>query len=221
MSKMKCDEIRPLLIELKEGTISVENKVLTEQHIATCADCRADILLIGTAFETLRDSVDDDVPNHYFTNLLPLIRARLDRRDTKKFGFAVPEWAQRLIAPTSAIGVVISIAALFVLLNPTYETTQSYLTQIVSQSPKDEIEDIVDMANYSPVIARTSDLHRGILEMLPNPLQVSRRLEQQLLDDEVNHGHRLSTFLAADVSFEDINDDEVDSIIDRLKDTAL
>ena len=221
MSKMKCDEISPLLVELKEGTISVENQALAEQHIATCAKCRADLVLIGRAFEALRTSVDEEVPTHYFTNLLPRVRRRLDERDVKKFGFVLPEWAQRMIAPASAIGVVISMVALFVLLNPTYDTTQSHLMQIVSQFPKDEIEGVVDMANYSPVIARTSELHRGILEMLPNPSQVSRQLERQFLDDEVNHGHRMSTFLAAGISFEDINDEEVDSIIDRLKDTTL
>lgn len=221
MSKMKCDEISPLLVELKEGTISVENQVLAEQHIATCAKCRADLVLIGGAFEALRVSVDEEVPTHYFTNLLPRVRQRLDERDVKKFGFALPEWAQRMVAPASAIGVIISMAALFVFLNPTYDTTQSHLMQIVSQFPKDEIEGVVDMANYSPVIARTSEIHRGILEMSPNPSQVSRQLERQFLDDEVNHGHRLSTFLAADITFEDINDDEVDSIIDRLTETTL
>lgn len=218
---MKCDEVSPLLVELKEGTVSVENQALAEQHIATCAKCTADLVLIGGTFETLRASVDEEVPTHYFTNLLPRVRQRLDERDLKKFGFALPEWAQRMIAPALAIGVVISMVALFVLLNPTYETTQSHLMQIVSQFPKDEIEGVVDMANYSPVIARPSELHRGVLEMLPNPSQVSRQLEREFLDDEVNHGHRLSTFLAADISFEDINDDEVDSIIDRLEDTTL
>lgn len=221
MSKMKCDEISPLLVELKEGTISGENQALAEQHIATCAKCKADLVMIGGAFEALRVSVDEELPTHYFTNLLPRVRQRLDERDVKKFGFALPEWAQRMVAPASAIGVIISMAALFVFLNPTYDTTQSHLMQIVSQFPKEEIEGVVDMANYSPVIARTSELHRGILEMSPNPSQVSRQLERQFLDDEVNHGHRLSTFLAADITFEDINDDEVDSIIDRLKETTL
>jgi hypothetical protein len=221
MSKMKCDEISALLVELKEGTISAENKTLAEQHVATCAKCEADLILIGRAFEALRVSAGEEVPSHYFTNLLPRVRRRLDERDAKKFGFALPEWVQRMIAPAVAVGVVISMIALFALLNPTYDTAQSHLIQIVSQFPKDEIEDVVDMANDSPVVARTSELHRGILEMLPNPSQVSNRLERQLLDDEVNHGHRVSTFLAADISFEDINDEEVDSIIDRLKDTAL
>ncbi len=218
---MKCDETSPLLVELKEGTISVENRALAERHLATCAKCSADLVLISGAFEALRVSVDEEVPTHYFTNLLPRVRQRLDERNAKKFGFALPEWARRIIAPASAIGVVVSMVALFTLLNPTYDTTQSHLLQIVSQFPKDEIEEVVDMANNSPVIARTSELHRTILEMLPNPSQVSRQLERQFLDDEVSHGHRLSTFLAADISFEDINDEEVDSIIDRLKDTTL
>lgn len=218
---MKCDEISPLLVELKEGTISVDNKGLAEQHIATCAKCRADLVMIGRAFEALRVGVDEEVPTHYFANLLPRVRQRLDERDVKKFNFALPEWIQRMIAPASAIGVVISFVALFVLLNPTYDTAQSNLIQIVSQFPKDEIDGVVDMANYSPVVARTGELHRGILEMMPNPSQLSRQLERRLLDDEVNHDHRLSTFLAADITFEDINDEEVDSIIDRLKDTTL
>ena len=69
MLKMKCDEIASLLIELKEGSISVENKALVELHLATCAECSADLLLIGKAFDALRVSADEEVPTHYFTNL--------------------------------------------------------------------------------------------------------------------------------------------------------
>jgi hypothetical protein len=218
---MKCGEIAPLLVDLKEGTISPENQKLVEQHVASCVRCAEDLALIGKAFETLRVSGNEEVPTHYFTNLLPRVRRRLVERRSEKFGFVLPGWAERFLAPAAALGVVACMVALYGLLNPAVETTESQLMQLVSQFPKEEMEGVADLANYSPVLARTTELHRGMLETLPNPSLVSLHIERQLVDDEVNHGHRLLTFLAADISFEDINDDEVDSIIDRLKNAAL
>jgi hypothetical protein len=218
---MKCAEITPLLVELKEGTISSENRKLVEQHVMSCARCADNVALIGKAFETLRLGGNEEVPTHYFTNLLPRVRRRLVQRRSEKFGFVLPEWAGRFLAPAAALGVVACMVALYGLLNPVVETTESHLMQLVSQFPKEEMEGVADLANYSPVLPRMTELHRGMLETLPNLSLVSLHIERQLVDDEVDHGHRLSTFLAADISFEDINDDEVDSIIDRLKNTAL
>ena len=218
---MKCDEISPLLLELVEGIISPGNRLLVDQHVRTCTRCTADLALIGKAFETLQTSAAEEVPSHYFTNLLHRVRRRIDEQPSEKFGFTFPEWAQRLLAPVSAIGVVASFVALYVLLNPANDSMEFQLTQIVSQFPKEDIEAVVDMANYSPVIARTAELHRGVLEMLPNPSLVTRQLDRQLVDDEFNYGDRLSTFLAADITFEDIDDDEVESIIDRLNEPTL
>lgn len=218
---MKCDEISTLLVEVSEGSIAPEQKRLVEDHLITCERCTESLALLGTAFETLRGLDAEDVPTHYFANLLPKVRRRLTESHSRKFRPAVPEWTRRLLAPASALGIVAAIVALFVLLNPGEEAAESRLAQLVSQVPRDEMEGVAELTNFSPVLVRTAELHRATLETLPNLSLVSRHIEQELADDEVSHGHRMSTFLAAEISYDEISDEEADSIIDRLKETTL
>ena len=84
-----------LLVELREGTISQEEREVVERHVATCVGCTEDLKLIDQAFEALRNVEDEEVPTHYFTNFLPRIRERLDRQPARASGFVLPLWLQR------------------------------------------------------------------------------------------------------------------------------
>ena len=221
MYVMKCDEVSYLLVELSEGTISPENRKRVDEHVASCKRCTEDLALIRTAFETLRTTEPEDVPTHYFSNLIPRLRQRIEEKPARRFVFGVPGWAQRLLAPVSAAAVVVCMIGLYVTLHPANDSGQSQLVQLVSQYPKDEMDGVAEMASYSPVLMRTTELNRGVIEMLPNITLVSQGLDQQLVDDEMAHGHRLAVFLAADDSYEDITDEEVDSVIERLNQTTL
>jgi hypothetical protein len=218
---MDCDKIQYLLVEMGEGAISPEEQKLVDRHVATCARCAKDLRSIGEAFESLRNVKSEEVPTHYFTNFLPRIHQRLEQRPEQPLGFALPVWVQRFLAPASACAVLASMVVLYSLFSPMVDTTQFHLRQIVSELPKDEIEGVAESISYSNVLARTMEPSQRLMETISNPALVSRHIERELVDDQLNHGHSLSIFLAADNPFEDISDEDVDSVIEKLKDRSL
>ena len=221
---MDCDEIRYLLVGLKEGTISPEEQELVVRHTATCARCAQDLKAIDEAFGSLRDVTDEEVPSHYFTNLLPRIRQRLDEQPGGLVGFsgfALPVWVQRCLAPVSAGAVLSCMIAMYILFNPAADYGQLPLREIVAGLPKEEIEGVTESMSFSDVLARTMEPSQRFMETTPNPALISTQIERELVEDQLNHGHSLSIFLAADHPFEDISDDDVDSVIKKLSDASL
>lgn len=218
---MDCDKFRNLLVEMEEGTIGAEDRKSLELHLTSCERCAEDLAFIGEAFGALRNVQTEDAPTHYFTNLLPRIRQRLDEEPLRMPAFVVPSWFTKFLAQVSAVGVLACMVILYSLLGPATESMQTHLQQIVSQLPKEEIEGMAESTSYSPILTRALEPQQRLSESLLNFAQVSRRIERELAADEVDHGHRMSIVLAADNSFEDISDDDVDSIINKLKDSSL
>ena len=221
MSNMDCDRIKYLLVGLREGTISQEEREVVERHVATCVRCMDDLNLIDEAFESLRNVEDEQVPTHYFTNLLPRIRERLEQQTEHGSGFALPLWVQRLLAPASAGAVLACMIGMYILFNPMADTTQFHLRDIVSELPKEDVDGVAESVSYTTVMARTMEPSQRLMETLSNPALVSRQIERELVDDQLDHGHSLSIFLAAEHPFEDISDEDVDSVIKKLNDTSL
>ena len=218
---MECDSFRPLLVEKHEGTISAENAELLDRHLATCDRCREDSDLIGTSFTALREVQDVEAPTHYFANLLPRIRQRIDEHARGPSGFPIPAWFQRLLAPGSAVAVLGSMVALYVILTPKFDPAHSGLREIVADVPRDDIDRLTEAVSYSEPLSRTLDPSQRMLEAVSNPAAVSVHFERELVDDQLAHGHSFTIFLAGESPFEDIADEDVDSIILKLDKTQL
>lgn len=218
---MDCDKVHLLLIEKQEGVISPDDEKRVNDHLLTCLRCVEDDRLISETFEHLRGVAEEDLPTHYFTNLLPRVRQRIDARSGSWPGIALPDWIRRVIAPASSFAVVGCMIALYVFLNPTVEPANSHLEQIVAGVPKDDLDGVAEAFSYVNVLPRTLEPSQRLLETVANPSQVSQTLERELVNDQLTHGHTVSLFLAADNSFEDITDDDVDGVIERLDKTSL
>ena len=218
---MDCDAVRSLLIEKQEGTISPEDGKTLDRHLAACERCSEDLELIGLSFEALRGVHDDEPPTHYFTNLVPRIRERIEHQP-KGFSFPVlPVWAQRILAPGSALAVLGSIVMLYILLTPSFDPSKTGLEQIVAEVPREDIDRVAEYVTYSGVLTRTMEPSQRMVETLSNPSAVSQQFDRELVDDQLEHGHSFSIFLAGDNPFEDIADEDVDPVITKLDKTSL
>lgn len=218
---MDCDRIQYLLVGMREGTIAQEEREAVERHVATCARCANDLQLIDEAFESLRNVEDENVPTHYFTNLLPRIRERIDRHSESTPTFALPLWVQRFLAPVSAGAVLVCMIGMYILFNPMADMEQFHLKEIVSELPKEDIDGAAESVLYATALSRTTEPSQRLMESLSNPAQVSSQIERELVNDQLDHGHSLSIFLAAEHPFEDISDEDVESVIKKLNDTSL
>jgi hypothetical protein len=110
---------------------------------------------------------------------------------------------------------------MYILFNPMADTTQFHLREIVAELPKEDIDGMAESVSYTAVLARAMEPSQRLMETLSNPALVSSQIDRELIDDQLNHGHSLSIFLAAEHPFEDISDEDVDSVIKKLNDTSL
>ena len=95
------------------------------------------------------------------------------------------------------------------------------LREIIAELPKEEIDGVAESMSYSrragADYGAVSTVHGNHLESRPDIAEI----ERELVEDQLNHGHSLSIFLAADHPFEDISDEDVDSVIKKLNDASL
>ena len=218
---MECDAIRSLLIEKQEGTLSPEDGRTLDRHLATCDRCKEDLALIGISFEALRGARDQEPPTHYFANLLPRIRERIENEPKDFSVLFLPAWAQRILAPGSALAVLGSLVALYVLLTPSFDPSRSGLEQIVADVPREDIDRVTEEVTYTGVLTRTMEPSQRMLETMSNPSAVSQQFDRELVADQLEHGHSLTIFLAGDIPFEDIAEEDVDPVIMKLDKTSL
>ena len=218
---MDCEKFRQLVLEKREGSISPQDEKILDGHLATCGGCREDFELIGATFDALRDVRDEEVPNHYFTNLLPRIHRRIDEGSRGFAGVPLPLWIQRLIAPGSAAAVLGSIVGLYFLLAPSFDPSTSGLQQLVSQVPREDLEQVAESVSYSGPLTRTMEPSQRLLETVASPASLSQNVDRDLVSDQLQHGHSFTVFLAGDSPVEDINEEDVDLIIKKLDQTSL
>lgn len=218
---MECDKVQELLVGFRDGTLPQEEREAVERHVSTCVRCTSDLALIDEAFEALRDVKEEDVPTHYFTNLLPRIHERIEHRHGHGFGFAMPVWLQRFLAPMTACAVLVLMFGMYNLFNPATESAQSHLMEIVSEFSGEDMEGVAESESSSTVLVRAAEPSQRLMESVSNPAQVSRNIERELVTDQLDHGHSLSIFLATEHPFEDITDEDVESVIKKLNDTSL
>jgi len=218
---MDCENFRHLLIEKQEGSISPADAKILDGHLATCGRCREDFELIGASFDALRNVRDEDVPNHYFTNLLPKIHRRIDEGSRGFAGIALPSWVQRFLAPGSAAAVLGSIVGLYFLLTPAFDPSMNGLHLLISEVPREDLDQVAESVSYGGPLTRATEPSQRILETVANSASLSQHVDRDLVADQLEHGHSFTVFLAGDSPVEVINDEDVDTIIKKLDQASL
>ncbi|MCX6139192.1 MAG: zf-HC2 domain-containing protein [Ignavibacteriales bacterium] len=211
---MKHDDILILLPDYHEGTLAGEQAQAVERHLAACADCTRMSDAIAFGFSELRKESVLEVPPQYFNNLIPRLHERMERPQRRLLPVFFPPWAQPLLAPFSAAGVVIGVAALYVLLS-TLPAQDGSLHGLVAQLPPDELVRLTDLeTTLSESLA-----HQPILDATPNAALVTGHLEHQLLAEGTSFDSYSVTSGSDESVIETLSDDEVTNVIDHLSQT--
>jgi hypothetical protein len=111
---LRCEEVRELLPEYAERGPRAAGEV--EQHIASCADCTADLAAYRrmlTSLASFRD-VEEPAPAGYLERTLALIPGSVPGRralDWRAVSDRVVDLAKRRPAVASVTGVAIGVAA--------------------------------------------------------------------------------------------------------------
>ncbi|MDE3058549.1 MAG: zf-HC2 domain-containing protein [Bacteroidota bacterium] len=215
---MKCETIVPLLAEYTDGTISAEDRKTVEGHLASCEQCSRHVELIADALNTLRSVPEENVPENYFSSLVPRIRERLERRRRFNIASIVPLWVQEALAPAAALAVVASFIALFFIFEPSADNLAS-LSSIVRAMQNEDTTALSDYVASQNIAQTNVDAEEHVLETASDPSLVTRHFEKSAfggLHGDVEDISVSTSLISSDPSYESLSSDEVDQVIERL-----
>jgi hypothetical protein len=142
-----------LLIDYVEGTLEEPLKKEVEQFLQRSAKARDDVSSMRAAFENLQHGSELEVPAHYFNNFLPRLRNAIDQKTSTPVRY-FPQWFSRIVMPITAVVVIISMAGLYLMLQPSDSSKEMYsIVRDIDQSQyNDAVKDIALFNSDSPVI---------------------------------------------------------------------
>ena len=81
---MKCKEIIVLLNEYCENSLDLQKRKGVEHHLAECENCRLRLKKIKGTYQLLAIETIPQPEESFWTNFLPQIRARIERKENRK-----------------------------------------------------------------------------------------------------------------------------------------
>ncbi len=210
---MKCREMEALLVELADGTITADDRKRAEMHVSACAACAADAVMLRGTFDALRGETAVRPPAHYFTNLLPTIRLRLER-ENRPWHIAAPLWLNTFLAPLTVTVMAVTVMGLFHLFEPTEEF--SPLNSIVGQVSTEDIVALISADSDTFDSDGGSSGNGKILDMLPNAVNVAEKMKVEYLANEFPVQQTDVTILNDDTMLEEMDDDAVSQVLNRM-----
>ena len=184
-----------MLPDLVAGKLEAQQRADLESHLASCDECsrhRSGLDTISAALKGFRPS---DPPAHYFNNVLPGIRLRLERK-------GIPEehsLLRRFIAPVGAMVIVIGVLA------QTAVNNNNGLRSMLGTLKTDELADVVvDQAEHQS------------LYLIPSTESLAAALPDEAIDRELAATILLDDGDATYASVTDLSDNDVKLILERL-----
>ena len=138
-----------LLIDYAEGVLTAEQREEADRLLAQSPELQEELEIIRSAFVGLQDSLQDDVPEHYFSTFLPRIRQRID--NGREFsGWSIPRFVESVLRPLVAVGVVTVLFIAYQSFNP--GSLQSPIYAMMSDCTQEEIADVVGSVAAFPTV---------------------------------------------------------------------
>jgi hypothetical protein len=209
---MSKNELHEHLIDYVEGNISFEQKVEIESLLRKSPQMQNELALMQTVFNELRNTSDEIVPTHYFSNFLPRLRERLESGKVHVPMF-IPEWIRFFAVPSIVSVIVVSIGIMYQSFKP--EELRSPIYSMVMDMERTEVNSIVDEttnfeSNYG-IIRNIENLVGDIA----NAAVVDSKLTEDLLVLDV------SSYQSEHELFSDMGDKEIEQVIDRLDNPSV
>jgi hypothetical protein len=136
---MKCNDIQVRLPELIDGTISADEKLALDDHLAHCPMCEGEFEELSALFAQMKSDVPWSPPQAYWNALTPRIHERINKGSTPvRF---IPAWIQRVAVTAAAVAI---IYAGFNIVPANIEEKSIDLRSLVAQGSPEEIQSFVE-----------------------------------------------------------------------------
>lgn len=211
---MKCSNATILLMELVEGKLTSLEKEAIEKHLAQCDKCRTDYTSMSAVVQLKSAIPVNDVPTHYFNNFLPHVKEKIESGNRRK-NFLIPEFLEKIFAPTAAAFVVAAFVLSFILFAP--RTAPLPLREMVQGGSEDEISTLVTNSVRSPMVDRESQANEKMLETISNSQSVIRKIRKDFFGDESTLYNHSDTFLNIENTLAELDDEELQSVVQQLQ----
>ncbi len=210
---MKCRDMEYLLVELADGTITADDRKEAEMHLRSCASCTADAAVLRSTLTALLGETEAPPPAHYFTNLLPTIRLRLEH-ESRSWHIAAPMWLNTVLAPFTVTVMAVIVVGLFHVLEPTEEF--SPLNNIIGQVSTEDIAVLASGESDTFDSDGGSAANGKILDMFPNAISAAEKMKIEFLANELPVLQTDVTILNDDTMLDELDDDAVSQVLNRM-----
>ena len=177
------------------GRLEEQQRLELEAHLASCDECNRRRAEFSTLVALMQHSRPSDPPSHYFSNVLPRIRERLEQRSTRGESPLV----SRILAPLGALAVVIGLLVQIPM------DKDNDLRAMLGALKSDELADVV-----------VEEAEHQSLYLIPSTESLAAALSDQAIDRELAAAILLDGDDATFESVTDLSDQDVNLILERL-----
>ena len=138
-----------MLIDYAEGMLTSEQREEADRLLALSPELREELEIIRSAFSGLQETVQDTVPEFYFSTFLPRLRQQID--SGKEFsGWSIPYFVESVFRPVVALSIVFVMFTAYQAFHP--ETLQSPVYALINDCAQEEISDVVNGVVAFPTV---------------------------------------------------------------------
>lgn len=207
-----CREIRKLLPEFLSNRASDEEKEVVRKHLERCASCREESVALKETFKALENSEMPTLAGIYWTNFLPRLHHRLNERSKTKRELA--PWVYKLLVPSAGLLVTVLLLSRIGIV-PERKDSIAAERQLVEQMSPGEFHQLAE-SSFDPLFPESPS---RLEVFLPRDEQTQRTINSLLAtsSDEIIRLHEASLHGFVDLGLEDLTDEEMEVVIQRLE----
>jgi hypothetical protein len=207
-----CREIRNLLPEFLSNRADDEEKEAVREHLERCASCREESLALKETFKALESSEKPTLAGTYWTNFLPRLHDRLNERGRTKRELA--PWVYKFLVPSAGLLVTVFLLSRIGIV-PEPRDSSLVERQLVEQMSPGEFHQLAE-SSFDPLFPESSS---RLEASLPRDEQTLHAINSLIAtpSDEVIRLHEASLHGFVDLGLEDLTDEEMEAVIQRLE----
>jgi hypothetical protein len=199
-----CNEVKKLLPDYLEGTLTDDEMSFVAQHLHECKDCPKELQSLQALLTQLEARNVKAPPEYYWTTLLPRIHQRIEERKKRR----LPVWVPRFVFPM--VGAALLVVIAIQVFSPERETvwTETGIRNVLQEMDSTELQQ-VNIAMYLD-----NNYANGM-----NPLSS----DTEMLKEMVNDLNITTAFPAYEqngatefTEMDNITDEEADLLLDHL-----
>jgi len=207
-----CQEVRELLPEFLSNRADEGEKKVVQEHLERCVACREQSVALRETFDTLGSALAPNPPETYWRNFLPRLHDRLsEERRTRP---ELASWVYRFLVPSAGLLVTILLLGRIGIVP---EPNASFLAQrqLVEEMSPREFHQLAESA-FDPLFPESSS---RLEALLPYDEETGRIINSLIAtsSDEVTRVHEANLHGFIDLGLEDLTNEEMEAVIQRLE----